>query len=82
MGVTETHWKVGLNESLYDCISLALIPAFGGAESRQSALDGIRGGGAYLTLRQADTLTAEQLDGGGGDGGEIGSESSCDLNRG
>lgn len=82
MGVIETHWKVRLNESLYDCISLALIPAIDGAESGQRALDDIRGGGAYLTLRQADALIAEQVYGRGGDGGEVGSESSCDLNRG
>lgn len=67
---------------MYDCISLALIPAVDGAESLQRALDDIRGGGFDLPLRQADALTAEQLNGGGGDGGEIGSEGSCDLNRG
>lgn len=84
LGVIETHWKVGVNQSLYDCISLALIPAVDGAESRQRALDDVRGGGAYLTLRQANALIAEQLNGGrgDGDGGDIGSESSCDLNRG
>lgn len=84
LGVIETHWKVGVNQSLNDCISLALIPAVDGAESRQRALDDVRGGGAYLTLRQANALIAEQLNGGrgDGDGGDIGSESSCDLNRG
>lgn len=82
VGVIETHWKVGLNERLYDCVSLALIPADDGAESRQRALDDIRGGRVYLSLRQADALIAEQLYGGGGDGGEIGSESSSDLKTG
>lgn len=60
---------------------MALIPAVDGAEGGERALDDIRGGGAYLSLRQAHALIAQQLDGGGGERREIGRESRRDLKQ-